>query len=129
MWTAILSFLGGPVVNGVIKAYQAKLTADGNTENINARLAASELQVQALEFQAQSELKISQIGHWTEPEHLFAYVTLVFYSKCLIWDMMLGWGSTPAPKGPVAIWAGLIMSFYFGKRGFENVARIMSRKR
>lgn len=129
MWGMIFSFLGGPVVNGAIKVYQAKLSADGLTENINARLAASELQVQALEIEAQSKVKIAEVGHWFEPEHLFAYITLVFYSKCLIWDMMLGLGSTPEPKGAIAVWAGLIMSFYFGKRGFENVARIISRKR
>lgn len=128
MWATVLTFLGGPVVNGIIKAYTAKLANDSQIENVHARLAASELQVQAMEIEAQSKVKIAEVGHWFEPEHLFAYATLIFYVKCLIWDMMLGWGSTPEPKGAIAVWAGLVMSFYFGKRGFENVARIMSRK-
>ena len=47
--------------------------------------------------------------------------------KCVIWDTILGLGTTPPLKGDVSIWAGLVMSFYFGKRTFENVARIIKR--
>jgi hypothetical protein len=47
--------------------------------------------------------------------------------KCVLWDTILGLGTTPALKGDVSIWAGLVMSFYFGKRTFENVARIIKR--
>lgn len=127
MWMAILSFLGGPVIKGLIDAYQAKLKA-GNVDNrIAADLAAGEIAAQQAEIAAQTQLKIAEIGHWYEPEKLFAYVTLVFYSKVLIWDKCLGWGTTDAVTGSVAEWAGLIMLFYFGKRGFENVARIIKR--
>jgi hypothetical protein len=38
---------------------------------------------------------------------------------------MLGLGSTPSLKGLVGEWAGLIILYLFGKRGIENVARIM----
>ena len=47
--------------------------------------------------------------------------------KCIVWDTILGLGTTPPLKGDVSIWAGLVMSFYFGKRTFENVARIIRR--
>lgn len=47
--------------------------------------------------------------------------------KCIVWDTILGLGTTPALKGDVSGWAGLVMSFYFGKRTFENVARIIKR--
>ena len=47
--------------------------------------------------------------------------------KCILWDTILGLGTTPPLKGDVSIWAGLVMSFYFGKRTFENVARIIKR--
>ena len=128
MWAAILSFIGGPIVNGAIKAYTAKLQAGNTTDKIAADLAIRELGVQAAEVQAQSALKIAEVGHWYEPEKLFAYVTLVFYSKVLIWDKCLGWGSTDAVAGTVADWAGLVMTFYFGKRGIENVARIVGNR-
>jgi len=47
--------------------------------------------------------------------------------KCVVWDTIVGLGTTPPLKGDVSIWAGLVMSFYFGKRTFENVARIIKR--
>ncbi len=52
-------------------------------------------------------------------------MTLVFYGKVLLWDKVLALGSTDAVTGEVAHWAGAIMAFYFGKRGIENVARIV----
>ena len=82
---------------------------------------------QAAEQQAITNLKIAEIGHPWEPEKLAVYIVLVFYAKCVIFDTVLGLGTTPALKGDVSMWSGLIMSFYFGKRTFENVARIIKR--
>ena len=128
MWTWLASFLSGPVIKGALDAYNAKLKAGNTTDKIGADLVIKELEVQALEVQAQSALKIAEIGRWYEPEKLFAYVTLIYYSKVLIYDKALGLGTTPAVTGTVAEWAMLIMSFYFGKRGIENVARIVGNR-
>lgn len=127
MWMTLLSFIGGPVVSGLIKAYQAKLTAGNTSEKIAADLASSEVATQHAEVDAQIRLRMAEIGHFWEPEKLFAYVTLFFYAKVLIYDKCLGLGTTDAVSGEVANWAGLVMSFYFAKRGFENVARIIRR--
>jgi len=127
MWMAILSFLGGPVISGLIKAYQAKLAAGHAEGKIAADLAASEIAAQTLETQSLTQLKIAEIGHPWEPEKLAFYITLVFFAKCVIWDTVLGLGTTPALKGDVSVWAGMVMGFYFTKRGFENVARIIRR--
>jgi len=127
MWMAIISFLGGPVIKGLIDAYQAKLRA-GNVDNkIAADLAAGEIAAQTAEINAQTKLKIAEVGHPFEPEKLAFYIVLVFFAKCVVWDTILGLGTTPALKGDVSTWAGLVMSFYFGKRIFENVARIIKR--
>ena|SRR5215831_12723752 len=127
MWMTILSFLGGPVIKGLIDAYQAKLKAGNVDSKIAADLAATEIAAQVAETQTQAQLKISEIGHPWEPEKVAFYITLVFYSKCVVWDTVLGLGTTPALKGDVNAWAGLIISFYFGRRTFENVARIIKR--
>jgi hypothetical protein len=127
MWMTILGFLGGPVIKGLIDAYQAKLKAGNVESKIAADLAAGEIAAQTLETQAITQLKIAQIGHPWEPEKLAFYVTLAFYAKCLVWDKMLGWGTTDPLAGDVSVWAGMIMGFYFTKRGFENVARIIRR--
>lgn len=47
--------------------------------------------------------------------------------KLLVWDKVLGLGTTDALAGFAAITANLVISFYFAKRGFENVARIIKR--
>ena len=127
MWMAILSFLGGPVIKGLIDAYQAKLKAGNIDSKIAADLAASEIAAQTLETQSLTQLKMAEIGHPWEPEKLAFYIVLAFFAKCVVWDTILGLGTTPSLKGDVSIWAGLVMSFYFGKRTFENVARIIKR--
>jgi hypothetical protein len=127
MWMAIISFLGGPVISGLINAYQAHLTAVNTSEATAADLAGKEIAAQQIEIQADAALKTSEIGHPFEPEKLAFYIVLVFFAKCVLWDTVLGLGTTPPLKGDVSMWSGLVMSFYFGKRTFENVARIIKR--
>lgn len=128
MWNFLLSLIGGPLLKGAMDAYSAKLKAGTTKDKIAADLAMRELEVQTAELQAQNALKIAELGRWYEPEKLFAYVTLVFYAKVLIWDKALHLGATDAISGSVAEWAGAIMAFYFGKRGIENVTRIIANR-
>lgn len=127
MWEAIISFFGGPVIKGLLDAYNAHLKAATDDKAIAADLAGKEIAAQTIEAQAQAQLKRDEIGHPWEPEKLAFYIVLVFFAKCIIWDTVLGLGTTPPLKGDISMWAGLIMSFYFGKRTFENVARIIKR--
>jgi len=135
MWLSILSFLGGPVVSGLIKAYQSKLAAGNTSERIAADVASSEIAAQTAETNAQTQLKIAQIGHFWEPEKLFAYIIVIYFSKIVLWDKVLGSFlgytanifNTDPLTGEAVGWAAMVMAFYFGKRGFENVARILKR--
>jgi hypothetical protein len=127
MWLALIQLIGGPVVSGLISAYQEHLKAMTATASIAADLAGKEIAAQQLEIQANTQLKIAEIGHPWEPEKLAFYIVLVFFAKCIIWDTVFGLGTTPPLKGDVSLWSGLVMSFYFGKRTFENVARIIKR--
>lgn len=47
--------------------------------------------------------------------------------QLLVWDKVLGFGTTDPLAGFAAVTANLVISFYFAKRGFENVARIIRR--
>jgi hypothetical protein len=100
---------------------------DGGSHSIAADLAVKEIAAETAETSAQTQLKIAEIGHPWEPEKLAFHIVLAFFAKCVVWDTILGLGTTPALKGDVSVWAGLVMSFYFGKRTFENVARIIKR--
>jgi hypothetical protein len=127
MWLALMQLIGGPVVSGLIGAYKAHLVSTTQDKTIAADLAAKEIAAQNIETQAMTQLKIAEIGHPWEPEKLAFYIVLLFFAKCVVWDTVLGLGTTPPLKGDVSMWSGLVMSFYFGKRTFENVARIIKR--
>jgi hypothetical protein len=92
MWMAILSFLGGPVIKGLIDAYQAKLKAGKVDAKIAADLAASEIAARTLETQSLTQLKIAEIGHPWEPEkNRFLHRTGILREMC-------GVGHHPGPR-------------------------------
>jgi len=55
------------------------------------------------------------------------YCVAIYFAKLLIWDKVLGLGTTDPLAGWASTSANLIVMFYFGKRGFENVAKILRR--
>jgi hypothetical protein len=127
MWMTIISFLGGPVIKAMIDAYQAKLKAETTDAKTAANLAGQEIAAQTAETNAVMQYRIAEIGHWYEPDKLLGYCVVAYFAKLLVWDKVLGLGTTDSLQGFAAITANLIVSFYFAKRGFENVARIIKR--
>lgn len=129
MWTWLASFLGGPLVNGLIKAYQAKLDAGNTSERIAADLAAKELALEQRERELATQVIISEEGRWWTalPRAMVCYAASIFVCKVVVWDTVLGLGSTPAIKGDVGVWIGWLMVMWFGGRSLEKVARIIKR--
>jgi hypothetical protein len=127
MWMTILSFLGGPVIKGLIDAYQAKLKAGNTDAKIAADLAATEIAAQVSESNAILQYRTAEIGHWYEPDKLIGYCVTIYFAKLLVFDKVMGLGTTDPLAGFAAVTANLVVSFYFAKRGFENVARIIKR--
>jgi hypothetical protein len=99
MWLAILSFLDGPVIEGLIDAYQAKLKAGNIDSKIAAGLAGSEIAAQTLETQSLAQLKIAEIGHPWEPEKVSRLCRFGVLCKCVVGDKILGLGTTPSLQG------------------------------
>ena len=132
MWTWLASFIGGPIISGLINAYKAKLAAGNTADRIAADLAARELEVQAREVQADAQIRIAELGRWYEPDKLMGYAVALYFGKLLIFDKVFDLGSTDALcRVGQDCWTGwaanLIVMFYFGKRGIENVMRIWKR--
>ncbi len=125
MWLALMQLIGGPVVSGLISAYQEHLKATTATATIAANLAGKEIAAQTAETQAVTQYRIAEIGHPWEPDKLMGYFVAVYFGKLLVWDKVLGLGVTDPLAGFAAVTANLVVSFYFAKRGFENVARIL----
>lgn len=127
MWMTIISFIGGPVIKGLIEAYQAKLKAGNTSEKIASETAAGEMAVQTVEIKAQADYRIAALGYWYEPDKIMGYAVAVYIAKILIWDKVLGLGATDHLDGWIEITANLIVGSYFAKRGFENIARIIKK--
>ncbi len=127
MWMTILSFLGGPVVKGLIDAYNAKLKAGNVDAKIAADLAATEIAAQVSENNAVLQYRTAELGHWCEPDKLMGFCVAIYFAKLLIFDKVFGLGTTDPLAGFAATTSNLVVSFYFAKRGFENVARILRR--
>jgi hypothetical protein len=127
MWMTVISFLGGPVVKALIDAYNARLKAENADARIASDLAAAEIASQTAETATLTSYRAAEIGHWHEPDKLMGYCVALYFAKLLVWDKVLGFGSTDPLAGFAAVTANLVVSFYFAKRGFENVARIIKR--
>lgn len=132
MWQTIIGFIGGPVIKGLLDAYKAKLEAGTADNKVAADLAAGEIAAQTEETKAQAQYRIAELGHWFEPDKIMGYAVAVYVIKVLVWDKVLGLGTTDGLcKVGENCWTGsvanTIVAFYFGKRGFENIARIIKR--
>lgn len=116
-------------MRAALDAYRAKLESGTNVDVINADLASRELQVQIREMELASEIRKAELGRWWEPDKLMGYAVAVYFGKILIWDKVLRLGVTDELGGWAGTTATVIVGAYFGKRGFENIVRIMNRRK
>ena len=134
MLSAILgwvgSLLGGPFAKAALDAYRAKLTAENTSEKIAADLAARELSVEQRERELASETLAAEQGRWYTalPRPQFAFAFIIYVWKAVVWDKVLGLGTTDALSGDVAQWAMIVLTAYFGGRSLEKVARILAKR-
>ena len=131
MWTWLASFLGGPVVNGLINAYKAKLEA-ANTEGAQGADLAAKAIAAEIEARARARRRSSSPsrGGWTALQRaLVKWSFAVFVVKCVIWDTVLGLGTTEPLGGDIQAWAGWVMALWFGGRSLEKIATVIWRGR
>jgi hypothetical protein len=129
MWAWLASFLGGPVVNGLISAYKARLDAANTRDRIAADLAAKEIEAEIAARKRASAIIIAEQGRWYTAviRPLLAAPVIIYFWKVIVWDKVLGLGSTDPLTGMIADWSGLILTAYVGGRSIEKVARIFRR--
>lgn len=129
MWGFILNLIGGPIVSGIISAYKAKLAAASAQDAKATELAETEIMGEIKLRQTEASIIRQEQGWWVTalPRPLFAFIFVVYIGKCVIWDKVLGWGSTD-PLSNELTWAEhIILAGYFGGRTIEKVARIFKR--
>ncbi|MBX6328559.1 MAG: hypothetical protein IRY89_08290 [Pseudolabrys sp.] len=122
--------LGGPFAQAALEAYRARLAADNASEKIAADLAARELAVEARERALATQALIAEQGRLLTalPRPLFAFAFVAYAWKVVVWDKVLGLGTTEPLSGDVAQWATIVLGAYFGGRSLEKVAQILARK-
>lgn len=129
MWALLLNLIGGPIVTGLIDAYKSKLAAKNTTDAQAADLAAKEIAGEVANRQTEASILRQEEGRWyaSLPRPLFALIFVIYIGKCVVWDKVLGLGSTD-PLGPeLSAIEMIIISGYFGGRTIEKVARIFKR--
>ena len=128
MLQLILNWLGGPVISAGIEAYKAKITAENDADARTTELAGKALLLDQREAELRSQERIALIGRWYEPVNLMGYLLVLYIGKVVLFDSMLGLGETPAIKGAVGEWLGMIATFFIGTRGAVSVAAILRRR-
>lgn len=126
MWAIIAKLLSGPIISAAVEAYKAKLQAGSNQDKLAADLAGKDLELQAKERELAVQQNIADSGRWwtAAPRAIVCWVMAVFIAKVVLWDTVLGWGTTPALKGQMADAFGVVITMWFGGRTIEKVARI-----
>ena len=129
MWMTIISFLGGPVIKGLIDAYQAKLAAGNTSERIAADLAAGEIAAQQNDVKTAASIVIAEQDHWYTAciRPLMALPFIIFTWKIIVVDKVLKMGTTDALDANMwGVYMAVVVA-YFGGRSIEKVARILKR--
>jgi hypothetical protein len=91
-------FIGGPVIKGLIEAYQAHLTATTTDKQTAADLAGKEIAAQVSESNAIMAYRTAEIGHWYEPDKLMGYFVALYFGK--LWSGTRFSGSAPPIRWP-----------------------------
>src|SRR6185436_14989785 len=110
-----------PVIGGLLTAQKQKLDSVGSHEAVVAELAKREMDVEAQERELQAKMVIAEQGNiiTRSVRPLMAAPFIIFMWKVIVWDKVLGWGTTD-PLDP-KMW-GVFMAVvvaYMGGRVIE----------
>src|SRR5882672_7446729 len=96
MWTAILSFLGGPLISGLLAAYKQRLASINTQDQMALDLLTKEIEADVAARAEATKLLIAEQGHWYTAmiRPLFAAPFVIFAFKVVVWDKVLGLGVT-----------------------------------
>ena len=92
-------------------------------------LAIKEIEAEIEARRNANTIIIAEQGRWwtAAPRAIVQWSFALFVAKVVVWDKVLGLGSTDPLNGDVASWAGMLMAMWFGGRTIEKVAQIFRR--
>jgi hypothetical protein len=125
MWQWLASFLTAPIINGFLDAYKAKLDSQNTQGAQAAEVARAALLAEVDARKNANAIIIAEQGRWYTAmiRPLLALPVIIYLWKVIVWDKVLGWGTTDVIAGDVGVWAGTIVTTYVGGRSLEKIAR------
>jgi hypothetical protein len=124
----LLKLFTGPVLNAItgpiVEAYKAKLGAENNQDGKIVELASKAIDAEIDARREASKILVAEQGRWwtAAPRAITCWSFAIFVAKVVVWDKVLGLGSTDALTGDVSGWAGMVMVTWFGGRSLEKIA-------
>jgi hypothetical protein len=119
MFGLILSWLTGGGLAGIgdqlNKAYQAKLNAQNDAQRIEAEMTISQLTARQAVLIAEQG---SWMTRWIRPAFAFPFV--VYDAKIIIWDKVLGLGTTDSLSPEFWQLQMIVFGAFFLTRPFEK---------
>lgn len=122
-WTSLLNFLTGGIADKVLDAYKAKLADGQSTDKLAADLASREID-------ARRQIALAELSSWFTalPRVTIEMIVAVYLAKVIVWDKVLGLGSTDAITGSVGGWVDIIIVGMFGTTVANRVAGALLRR-
>ena len=108
MWQWLASFLTAPIINGFLDAYKAKLDSQNTQGAQAAEVARAALLAEVEARKSVNAIIIAEQGRWyiAMIRPLLALPVIVYLWKVIVWDKVLGWGTTDAIAGDVGRMGG-----------------------
>jgi len=113
-----------PIVGGLLTAQKQKLDAVGSHEAVVADLAKRAFDLDQKEAEVNASVVIAEQGNWItrSVRPLFALPFIVFCWKVVVWDKVLGLGTTdPLDTKMWGVFMAVVVA-YMGGRSAERVA-------
>jgi hypothetical protein len=131
----IIGAVLSPILNALLTAQKQKLDAVGSHEAVVADLAKREFDIEGQERELQAKMMIAEQGNiiTRSIRPLMALPFIIFLWKVIVYDKILGWGTTDAldPKmwGVFMIVVGAYMGGRVIETGTSKIADAIVRSR
>lgn len=118
----ILSLISAPLFNTLLQGWKMKLESQTASGAQAADVAKAAMVAEVQQRAANKEIVVATLGHWYTalPMTLVMGAAAAFFVKCVVWDTMLGWGTTERLGGDIQTSYNLIMAFWFGSAGVRG---------
>lgn len=130
MLGTILTFLGGPLLTNLLGAYKARLENASGQDKMAVELAVKEIESEIEARKQAAAIIIAEQGTWftRTPRAIVQWAFALFIAKVVIYDNMLGLGSTDPIAGQVGDAFTAVLMMWFGGRTIEKVAQVFGRR-